>query len=76
MIKLVPVESKPELRPIIAKRVKQGDDFFYSMHQQLQRLSSLRTVHSIYSGAPHAVVFVPDADQAMVQQRGKEIRWR
>lgn len=33
------------------------------------------TVHSINTGVPHAVVFVPDADQAMVNQLGAEIRY-
>ncbi len=32
-------------------------------------------VSSLNTGVPHAVVFVPDADQAMVQQRGAELRW-
>jgi diaminopimelate epimerase len=32
------------------------------------------TVHSLNTGVPHAVVFVPDADKAMVQQLGAEIR--
>ena len=31
-------------------------------------------VHSVNTGVPHAVVFVPDADQAMVQQIGSELR--
>src|SRR5688500_2097920 len=33
------------------------------------------TVHSINTGVPHAVIFVPDADKAMVQQLGSEIRY-
>jgi len=33
------------------------------------------TVHSLNTGVPHAVIFVPDADQAMVQQLGAEIRY-
>jgi diaminopimelate epimerase len=33
------------------------------------------TVHSLNTGVPHAVVFVPDADQAMVQELGAEIRY-
>ena len=33
-----------------------------------------QAVHSINTGVPHAVLFVPDADQAMVQQLGPEIR--
>lgn len=32
-------------------------------------------VSSLNTGVPHAVVFVPDADQAMVQQLGAELRW-
>jgi diaminopimelate epimerase len=32
------------------------------------------TLHSVDTGVPHAVVFVPDADQAMVLSLGPEIR--
>ena len=32
------------------------------------------TIHSINTGVPHAVLFVPDADHAMVRQLGPEIR--
>ena len=32
-------------------------------------------VHSLNTGVPHAVVFVPDADKAMVQSLGSELRW-
>jgi diaminopimelate epimerase len=32
-------------------------------------------VHYINTGVPHAVLFVPDADQAMVERLGREIRW-
>jgi diaminopimelate epimerase len=32
-------------------------------------------VHSVNTGVPHAVLFVPDADQAMVQQLGRELRY-
>lgn len=32
------------------------------------------TVHSLNTGVPHAVLFVPDADKAMVQSLGAEIR--
>jgi diaminopimelate epimerase len=31
-------------------------------------------VHSVNTGVPHAVLYVPDADKAMVQQLGPEIR--
>jgi len=33
-----------------------------------------QTVHSLNTGVPHAVIFVPDADRAMVQQLGPEVR--
>lgn len=33
------------------------------------------TIHSCNTGVPHAVVFVPDADQAMVLKIGNEIRF-
>src|SRR5438105_151141 len=33
-----------------------------------------QTIHSINTGVPHAVLFVPDADKAMVEQLGPEIR--
>lgn len=33
------------------------------------------TVHSLNTGVPHAILFVPDADQAMVCQLGAEIRF-
>jgi diaminopimelate epimerase len=33
-----------------------------------------QTLHSINTGVPHAVLFVPDADKAMVEQLGPEIR--
>ena len=32
-------------------------------------------IHSLNTGVPHAVIFVPDADKAMVQQLGTEIRY-
>ena len=32
-------------------------------------------VHSVNTGVPHAVVFVPDADQAMVQEHGAALRY-
>lgn len=33
-----------------------------------------QTIHSVNTGVPHAVLYVPDADRAMVQQLGPEIR--
>jgi diaminopimelate epimerase len=32
-------------------------------------------VHSLNTGVPHAVLFVPDADQAMVRELGAELRY-
>lgn len=32
-------------------------------------------VHALNTGVPHAVVFVPDADAARVQERGRELRF-
>jgi diaminopimelate epimerase len=32
-------------------------------------------IHSVNTGVPHAVIFVPDADGAMVSQLGKEVRF-
>lgn len=34
-----------------------------------------RIIHSLNTGVPHAVIFVPDADKAMVQQLGAELRY-
>ena len=33
-----------------------------------------QTIHSLNTGVPHAVLFVPDANKAMVEQLGPEIR--
>jgi diaminopimelate epimerase len=33
-----------------------------------------QAIHSVNTGVPHAVLYVPDADKAMVQQLGPEIR--
>jgi diaminopimelate epimerase len=43
-------------------------------NEQLELSMGIRTVHSLNTGVPHAVLFVPDADKAMVQQLGPEIR--
>ena len=44
------------------------------LNQQVTLSASTDTIHSINTGVPHAVLFVPDADRAMVQQLGPEIR--
>ncbi len=44
------------------------------LDQRLRLATGEQTLHSLNTGVPHAVLFVPDADQAMVQQLGPEIR--
>ena len=44
------------------------------LNQQVPLMAGTEIIHSINTGVPHAVLFVPDADQAMVQQLGPEIR--
>lgn len=45
------------------------------LNQQIAASAGPLTVHSLNTGVPHAVIFVTDADQAMVQQIGAEIRY-
>lgn len=45
------------------------------LNQEVQLASGRATIHSLNTGVPHAVLFVPDADQAMVQNLGAEIRY-
>ncbi len=44
------------------------------LDKQVALASGPQTIHSVNTGVPHAVLFVPDADQAMVRQLGSEIR--
>jgi diaminopimelate epimerase len=44
------------------------------LNEQLLLSVGAETIHSLNTGVPHAVLFVPDADRAMVQQLGPEIR--
>jgi diaminopimelate epimerase len=44
------------------------------LNEQVALSVGTQTVHSLNTGVPHAVLFVPDADRAMVQQLGPEIR--
>ncbi len=44
------------------------------LNETLQLSSGPLAVHSLNTGVPHAVLFVPDADQAMVSTIGQEIR--
>ena len=44
------------------------------LNEELALAAGRQTLHSLNTGVPHAVLFVPDADQAMVLQLGPEIR--
>jgi diaminopimelate epimerase len=44
------------------------------LSQQVPLSGGVQTVHSLNTGVPHAVLFVPDADRVMVPQIGREIR--
>jgi diaminopimelate epimerase len=44
------------------------------LNEKVTLSGGTQTIHSLNTGVPHAVLFVPDADQAMVQQLGREIR--
>ena len=45
------------------------------LDEHVSTRTGILPVHSLNTGVPHAVVYVPDADQAMVQQLGAEIRY-
>jgi diaminopimelate epimerase len=44
------------------------------LNQQLSLRTGAQLIHSLNTGVPHAVLFVPDADKAMVREMGPEIR--
>lgn len=44
------------------------------LDERLPVAGTVRTIHSLNTGVPHAVLFVSDADQAMVSEWGAEIR--
>jgi diaminopimelate epimerase len=45
------------------------------LDQQVEVSTGTLTVHSLNTGVPHAVILVPDADKAMVQRLGQEVRY-
>jgi len=45
------------------------------LHQKIVLSNGPQTIHSLNTGVPHAVIFVPDADQAMVRGLGAEVRY-
>ena len=44
------------------------------LNEQVALSIGTQTIHSVNTGVPHAVLFVPDTDRVMVQQLGSEIR--
>lgn len=44
------------------------------LNQQVALSTGVAKIHSLNTGVPHAVLYVPDADQAMVMSPGPEIR--
>jgi diaminopimelate epimerase len=44
------------------------------LNEKLPLRDGAQLMHSLNTGVPHAVLFVPDADKAMVRQLGPEIR--
>jgi diaminopimelate epimerase len=44
------------------------------LNEQLPLATGKQVIHSLNTGVPHAVLFVQDADKAMVMQLGPEIR--
>ncbi len=44
------------------------------LHQSVILTTGNTTIHSLNTGVPHAVLYVPDADRAMVMQLGPEVR--
>lgn len=55
-------------------RVSLTDPAGLQLDEQLLLASGKVIVHSLNTGVPHAVLFVPDADKAMVQELGPVIR--
>ena len=45
------------------------------LNQTIELSSGRTTIHSVNTGVPHAVMFVEDADRAMVGSLGREIRY-
>ncbi len=47
----------------------------FRLSEKVTTQAGILEVSSINTGVPHAVVFVEDADKAMVQHLGSELRW-
>lgn len=44
------------------------------LEEKINLSTGTQAIHSLNTGVPHAVLFVPDADEAMVLELGREIR--
>jgi diaminopimelate epimerase len=44
------------------------------LNEPVKLSTGVETIHSLNTGVPHAVLYVPDADKAMVRSLGPEIR--
>jgi len=44
------------------------------LNESVKLSTGMETIHSLNTGVPHAVLYVPDADKAMVMSLGSEIR--
>lgn len=44
------------------------------LNEPIKLSTGIETIHSLNTGVPHAVLYVPDADKAMVMSLGAEIR--
>lgn len=44
------------------------------LNERVNLSTGVETIHSLNTGVPHAVLYVPDADKAMVESLGSEIR--
>lgn len=45
------------------------------MGAEIELSTGKTEVHSLNTGVPHAILFVPDADEAMVREIGREVRF-
>lgn len=45
------------------------------LNESIELSAGQTVIHSLNTGVPHAVLFVPDADKAMVQNLGAEVRY-
>jgi diaminopimelate epimerase len=56
-------------------RVNLTDPKDVRLNEQVELSIGKTAIHSLNTGVPHAVIFVPDADKAMIQNIGPEVRF-